>query len=175
MFVVQTHDERSLSSRLVLCLRAEGESLHVRVEEDVERLAGSAVDLVVGGDVELVEEGLVGGSSQGVVEAQVERVAVSGKGEAVFQVCFGPVVLDVVCVDLGSTTQRSPHNWSSAPRPHEPTSADYVPSSTHETELSSLSSPTSPGSSLPEHDRRELPRQARRPIRPFVLKSVHVF
>ncbi len=49
MFVVQTHDERSLSSRLVLCLRAEGESLHVWVEEDVERFAGSAVDLLVSG------------------------------------------------------------------------------------------------------------------------------
>lgn len=42
MFVVQTHDERSLSSRLVLCLRAEDESLHVRVEEDVEGFAGAA-------------------------------------------------------------------------------------------------------------------------------------
>ena len=62
MFVVQTHGERCLSSRLVLCLRAEDESLHVRVEEDVEQFAGLAVDLVVRGDVELFEEGLFGGS-----------------------------------------------------------------------------------------------------------------
>ena len=32
MFVVQTHDGRSLSSRLVLCPRAEDESLHVWAE-----------------------------------------------------------------------------------------------------------------------------------------------
>ena len=100
MFVVQTHDGRCLSSRLVLCLRAEGESLHVRVEEDVEGLAGLAVDLVVGGDVELVEEGLIGGSPQRVVDAQVQRVAVSGEGQAVVQVCLGPVVFDVSGVDL---------------------------------------------------------------------------
>ncbi|MFT3889939.1 MAG: hypothetical protein QM713_17490 [Arachnia sp.] len=38
-------------------------------------------------------------------------MAVSGESEAVVQVCFGPVVLDVVCVDLGfeeGQTARDP-------------------------------------------------------------------
>ncbi|MGO3151992.1 MAG: hypothetical protein ACTIJJ_05130 [Galactobacter sp.] len=45
-------------------LLAEGEGLDVAVEEHVERDAGFAVDGVIVGDDELVEEGLVGDPSQ---------------------------------------------------------------------------------------------------------------
>ena len=74
--------------------------MYVWVEEDVEGFAWAAVDGAVGLDVELVEEGLVGGSPQRVVDAHVEGVAVPGEGEAVVEVCFGLVVLDVSGVDL---------------------------------------------------------------------------
>ncbi|MFQ6484664.1 hypothetical protein ACLMLA_06440 [Brachybacterium epidermidis] len=43
-----------------LSLLADGEGLDVAVEEHVERHAGFAVDGVVVGDDELVEEGLIG-------------------------------------------------------------------------------------------------------------------
>ncbi|MFT3971502.1 MAG: hypothetical protein QM695_14805 [Micropruina sp.] len=75
--------------------------LYVWVEEDVEGLAWFAVDVVVGLDVELVEEGLVGDPPQGVVDAHVQLVAVPRECEAVVQVGFGLVVLDVSGVDLG--------------------------------------------------------------------------
>jgi hypothetical protein len=39
----------------------DGELLYFRVEEDVEGLSGLGVDVVAGHDVELLEEGLVGG------------------------------------------------------------------------------------------------------------------
>ncbi|MGO1316372.1 MAG: hypothetical protein ACTMIR_04970 [Cellulomonadaceae bacterium] len=82
-------------------LSCERGALDVRVEQDVERFPGLPVHGVVGPDNELVEEGLVGQASQGVVNAHVDRVAVSGEGEAVFEVGLGLVVLDVSCVDLG--------------------------------------------------------------------------
>ncbi|OJX94398.1 MAG: hypothetical protein BGO96_16035 [Micrococcales bacterium 73-15] len=90
-----------MSSRFDSSLPCGGELLYVWVEEDVEGLAWFAVDLVVGLDVELVEEGLVGDPSQGVVDAHVQLVAVPGEFEAVLQVGFGLVVLDVSGVDLG--------------------------------------------------------------------------
>ena len=75
--------------------------MYVWVEEDVEGLAWLAVDLVVGLDVELVEEGLVGDPPQRVVDAHVQLVAVPRESEAVVQVGFCLVVLDVSGVDLG--------------------------------------------------------------------------
>ena len=56
---------------------------------------------VVRHDDELVKEGLVGQAAQGVVNAHTDRVAVSGGGEAVFEVCLGLVVLDVPGLCLG--------------------------------------------------------------------------
>ena len=53
--VVQTDDLSGLSSRFDSSLPCGGELLYVWVEEDVERLAWSAVDLIVHLDVELVE------------------------------------------------------------------------------------------------------------------------
>ncbi|MFN8183814.1 MAG: hypothetical protein U0R23_05265 [Candidatus Nanopelagicales bacterium] len=81
-------------------LSCERGALDLRVEQDVERFPGLPVHGVVGHDDELVEEGLVGQTAQGVVNAHVDRVAVSGEGEAVFEVGLGLVVLDVSCVDL---------------------------------------------------------------------------
>ncbi|WP_431878403.1 hypothetical protein [Amycolatopsis sacchari] len=79
----------------------DGDALHVGVEQDVEGLAGFAVDCVFASDDELVEEGLVGEASQRVVNAHVDRVAVAGQGEAVIQVGLRLLVLDVAGVDLG--------------------------------------------------------------------------
>lgn len=59
--VAQTDDITGLSSRFRRpSLLADGEGLDVAVEEHLERDAGFAVDGVVIGDDELVEEGLVG-------------------------------------------------------------------------------------------------------------------
>lgn len=82
-------------------LLADGEGLDVAVEEHVERDAGFAVDGVVISDDELVEEGLVGDPAERIVDAHVDGVHVPGEGEAVVQVGFGLVVLDVSGVDLG--------------------------------------------------------------------------
>ena len=101
LVVVQTNDLSGLSSRFDSSLPCGGELLYVWVKEDVEGLAGLSVDVVVGLDVELVEEGLVGDPPQRVVDAHVQFVAVPRESEAVIEVGFGLVVLDVSGVDLG--------------------------------------------------------------------------
>jgi len=66
MVVVQTGDLTGLSRVSCLwVLAAEGEGLDVGVEQDGEGFSGLPVDgVVVGQDVELVEEGLVGEAAQ---------------------------------------------------------------------------------------------------------------
>ncbi|HQY96686.1 MAG: hypothetical protein L0H96_00615 [Humibacillus sp.] len=91
-------------------LLADGEGLDVAVEEHVERDAGFAVDGVVISDDELVEEGLVGDPAERIVDAHVDGVHVPGEGEAVVQVGFGLVVLDVAGVDLRVEEREPPRD-----------------------------------------------------------------
>jgi len=81
MVDAQTIDLTGLISRFNGSLSLDGEPLNFLVEEDGEGLAWPGVDLVVGLDVELVEERLVGDASQGVVDAQVQLMAVPSEGE----------------------------------------------------------------------------------------------
>ncbi|MHB1613187.1 MAG: hypothetical protein ACYCYA_02530, partial [Actinomycetes bacterium] len=80
------------------------------VEQHIEGLAGlrvhdvGAVDLV---DVDALEEGLVADAAQRVIETHVDRVGVAGQCQAVLQVGFGLVVLDLPGVDAG-VEEREP-------------------------------------------------------------------
>ncbi|WP_060763006.1 hypothetical protein [Propionibacterium freudenreichii] len=108
MVVVQTGDLTGLISRFNSSLPCGGELLYFRVEEDVEGLAGLAVDMVVVLDVELLEERLVGDPPERVVDAHVELVAVAGELQTVIEVSFGLVVFDVACFDLGVEEGHAP-------------------------------------------------------------------
>ncbi|WP_260857933.1 hypothetical protein [Kocuria rhizophila] len=73
--------------------------MYAGVEEDVERHSGFPFNNVAVGDDEPVEEGLVRDPAQRVVQAHVDRVRVTGQGQAVIEVGSCLVVLDLAGLD----------------------------------------------------------------------------
>ncbi|NLS09967.1 hypothetical protein HGQ17_08140 [Nesterenkonia sp. MY13] len=74
--------------------------LDLRVEQDVEGLTGLPVHGIGLWDVELIEECLVGCAAQRVIDAHVDRVAVTSQGQAVLQMGLGLFVLQGAGLDL---------------------------------------------------------------------------
>ncbi|WP_243730491.1 hypothetical protein [Nesterenkonia salmonea] len=74
--------------------------LDLGVEQDVEGLTGLTLHGIGLCDVELVEERLVRCAAQRVIDAGVDRVAVTSQGQAVLQVCLGLLVLQGAGLDL---------------------------------------------------------------------------
>ncbi|WP_300345329.1 hypothetical protein [Nesterenkonia sp.] len=81
-------------------LAAQRGGLDLGVEQDVEGLAGLPVHDIGFCDVELVEERLVGCAAQRVIDARVDRVAVTSQGQAVLQMGLGLLVLQGAGLDL---------------------------------------------------------------------------
>ncbi|WP_150461076.1 hypothetical protein [Nesterenkonia ebinurensis] len=75
--------------------------MYFGVEQDVERHPWLCVNHIVIGDDEAVEEGLVGDPAQRIIDAHVDRVTVTGQGQAVIEVGTGLIVFDLAGLDAG--------------------------------------------------------------------------
>ncbi|WP_229659595.1 hypothetical protein [Nesterenkonia alkaliphila] len=81
-------------------LAAQRGGLDLGVEQDVEGFTGLTVHRVGLCDVELVEKRLVRCAAQRVIDAGVDRVAVTSQGQAVLQMGLGLLVLQSAVLDL---------------------------------------------------------------------------
>ncbi|MCI1659682.1 MAG: hypothetical protein LKK45_02685 [Bifidobacterium psychraerophilum] len=97
-----------MSSRLALRLMAEGEFLYFGVEKDVERLPQLPLDTIVVPHPQLLEERLIAGSSQRIIQTHIQLVAVARQSQTVVQVGLGLVVFHVPGLDLHLQEREAP-------------------------------------------------------------------
>ncbi|MCI2182678.1 MAG: hypothetical protein LKK52_08115 [Bifidobacterium psychraerophilum] len=87
---------------------AEGEFLYFGVEKDVERLPQLPLDTIVVPHPQLLEERLIAGSSQRIIQTHIQLVAVARQSQTVVQVGLGLVVFHVPGLDLHLQEREAP-------------------------------------------------------------------